>query len=99
MRSDYTPNGRHKDDPTNPQSHWNDWSIDREGNKLEERKPKNKNIKEIKSEIREEINIINERLVKCYKEISEGRLDTFIRETKQLESKKEGLELALSKFE
>ena len=35
MRSDYTPNGRHKDDPTNPESHWNDWSIDRDGNKLE----------------------------------------------------------------
>lgn len=34
MRSDYTQNGRHKDDPTNPQSHWNDWTIDRDGNKL-----------------------------------------------------------------
>lgn len=98
MRSDYTSNGMHKDDPTNPQSHWNDWTIDRDGNKLEEHKPKNKSIKEIKYEIKEEINKINERLVKCYKEISEGRLDTFGRQSMELESKKEGLELALSKF-
>lgn len=98
MRSDYTSNGMHKDDPTNPQSHWNDWTIDRDGNKLKEYKSKNKSIKEIKYEIKEEINEINEKLVKSYKEISEGRLDTFGRQSMKLESKKEGLELALSKF-
>ena len=99
MRSDYTSNRMHKDDPTNPQSHWNDWSIDREGNKLKENKSKNKNIKEIECEIEKEINKVNEELIKCYKEISQGRLDTFGIKSRELESKKEGLKLALSKFE
>ena len=96
MRSDYTSNGMHKDDPTNPQSHWNDWTIDRDGNKLE--RPKNKNIEDIKQEIEKEINKVNEELIKCYKEISQGRLDVFGIKVRELESKKEGLQLALSKM-
>lgn len=99
MRSDYTSNGMHKDDPTNPQSHWNDWSIDRDGNKLEETRKKRKDVKEIINEIEKEINKINEELVRCYKEISQGRLDAFGIKSRELESKKEGLQLALSKFE
>ena len=55
MRSNYTPNGRHKDDPTNPESYWNDWSIDRGGNKLEEDKF---NYREV--EIEKEIDSIND---------------------------------------
>lgn len=98
MRSDYTSNGMHKDDPTNPQSHWNDWSIDRDGNKIEVHKPKSKNIKEIKYEIREEINKVNEELVRCYKEISEGRIDTYGTKAKVLEGKKEGLQIALNRL-
>ena len=98
MRSDYTSNGMHKDDPTNPQSHWNDWSIDRDGNKLKESKIKNKDIEEIKYEIEKEINKVNEELIKCYKEISQGRLDVFGIKVRELESKKEGLQLALSKM-
>lgn len=98
MRSDYTSNGMHKDDPTNPQSHWNDWSIDRDGNKLEKHESKRKNIKEIIYEIEKEINKVNEDLIKCYKEISEGYVDTYGKEAQILESKKEGLQLALSKF-
>lgn len=99
MRSDYTSNGMHKDDPTNPQSYWNDWSIDRDGNKLEETRKKRKDVKEIINEIEKEINRINEELVRCYKEISQGRLDIFGIKTRELEGKKEGLQLALSKFE
>lgn len=98
MRSDYTPNGMHKDDPTNPQSHWNDWTIDRDGNKLEEFKKKHPNIEKIKYEIEKEINNINEELIKCYKEVSQGKLDVFGLKLRELESKKEGLQLALSKF-
>lgn len=98
MGSNYTSNGRHKDDPTNPESHWNDWSINRDGNKLRDNKTKNKNIKEIECEIEKEINRVNEELIKCYKEISQGRLDTFGIKVRELEGKKEGLQLALGKF-
>lgn len=98
MRSDYTSNGMHKDDPTNPQSHWNDWSIDRDGNKLKESKIKNKDIEEIKYEIEKEINKVNEELLKCFKGISEGYVDTYSSKVKTLEGTKKGLQLALSKF-
>lgn len=97
MRSDYTSNGMHKDDPTNPQSHWNDWSIDRDGNKLET--PKNKKIKEVKQDIEKEINGINEELIKCYKDMSDGSVDIYNSRIKTLEGIKEGLKIALSKFE
>lgn len=59
MRSDYTSNGMHKDDPTNPESYWNDWSIDRDGNTLKEYKPKNKKLEKDIRDINDDIKILS----------------------------------------
>ncbi|MGL4451416.1 MAG: hypothetical protein ACRCTZ_09520 [Sarcina sp.] len=79
MRSDYTSNGMHKDDPTNPQSHWNDWTIDRDGNKMEEYKHKHKEI-----EVDKEIESINDDFINLTLRINVAMLTT---ETEQEKTK------------
>ena len=48
--------------------------------------------------IEKEINKVNEELLKCFKGISEGYVDTYSSKVKTLEGTKKGLQLALSKF-